>query len=299
MNGCRYNEIVVVLWCALTVWWGMACTGEVDSGEPIDFEVGENHGEELNGGGDGDDENAPSGANDSDVNGEGIDDVDWRVRPDPVLFAHPFGDGSVGETRVNIENFRDETLVVEVEISDDGGDGAFYPGKDWPAGPQTIETDGRLSFFVAHHQKFEDVIDEGVMTITTNDPNRQVHDVRLSNDEPDGELVLSTEEVEFPSTNVEETHVIVVEMENKGSEMLRIREFSLTEGDQAFDVEYINPATSTGNSSRVYPDDPPVEIIIEFEPPEAGLFDGTVRIETTDPEEPVREIALSGQGALL
>ena len=152
---------------------------------------------------------------------------------------------------------------------------------------------------------------EATLHIRSNDPQQSEVDLPLAANVDAPCLTVSPSSVEFRTSLVDRVDSRTLLLESCGKVPVTIRRMSIREGsDPAFDLnperipEELN--TNTGLTLPAYTDQdrlegrppPSREIEVTFAPREQRIHNGTLLIETTDPQFPEVEVGLLGRGVI-
>ncbi len=125
----------------------------------------------------------------------------------------------------------------------------------------------------------------GQIKIMSNDPENSVSDINVTGTGVAGEINVSASQIEFDTTFIDETSMEILTISNQGQGTLSITD--ITSSNTAFTVNMTNFDLLPGMN---------MDVEVTFAPTEVMMYEGTLTIESNDPENPVYEVELSGYG---
>lgn len=226
------------------------------------------------------------------------------------------GEGMVREVRVR--NIGERPLDIE-EIRLDGSidfrplieeDGMLRDPRELEGTLRTLDADEFMTVQVRYLTEFEGP-DEGTLYIRSNDPEEPEVLIPLSANVDTPCLSVSPGAVEFRTSLVDREDSRALLVQSCGKVPVTIRSVRLRDdSDPAFDLnrESMPPELSTPDGlilpgytqeDRNEGRPPPMrELEITFSPREQRIHNGTLVIETDDPQFPEREVSILGRGVI-
>ena len=216
----------------------------------------------------------------------------------------------MGERALDIEEIRlDGSLDFTPLVERDGN--LRDPRQLSDEGPiQTLDADEFMTIRVRYLTEFEGP-DEGTLYIRSNDPQTPEVLISVSANVDTPCLTVSPGAVEFRTSLVDREDSRTLLLQSCGKVPVNIRNLRIREdADPAFDLNrntlptelntpegLILPAYTEEDRSAGRP--PPMrEVEVTFTPREQRIHNGTLVIETNDPQFPEREVSLLGRGVV-
>lgn len=198
-----------------------------------------------------------------------------------------FGNVTVGQTgsaNFNISNNGDASLNVATITSDE----AQYTLSQ--AGPLTLQPGASQAVTVTFSPTVQGAV-PGTITINSNDPDEATVTVALTGNGvhlfPDINVTPTT--VNFGDVNVGQTGTSSVIVQNLGQAALNVT--SITSNNTRFSASPTGPFTIPVGGSQT--------INLSFSPNQQGTVNGTLTVNSNDPDEAQVTVALAGNGVIL
>jgi len=125
----------------------------------------------------------------------------------------------------------------------------------------------------------------GQIKIMSNDPENSVAEINVTGTGVAGEISVSASQIEFDTTFIDETSMEILTISNQGQGTLSVSD--ITSSNTTFTVNITNFDLQPGMD---------MDVEVTFAPTEVMMYEGTLTIESNDPENGTYEVALSGYG---
>ena len=216
---------------------------------------------------------------------------------------------NVGERSLEIQQIRLDGSADFTPLIEDNG--TLRDPRQFEEGPiRTLQVDEFMTVQVRYLTEFEGP-DEGVLYIRSNDPQTPEVLISLSANVDTPCLSVSPGAVEFRTSLVDREDSRTLLVQSCGKVPVTIRSLRIREdSDPAFDLNrnrlpqelesaegLILPAYTQTDRDEGRPP-PSRELEITFSPREQRIHNGTLVIETNDPQFPEREVSLLGRGVV-
>lgn len=131
---------------------------------------------------------------------------------------------------------------------------------------------------------------EGIIQIESNDPETDIYEIAVAGTGVEALPAISVNPVEllFDTTLVSQSSVKTLQISNTGVALLSIT--NISSNNEVFSTS-INSITVEAGSTQ--------EVEVTFTPTQEMMFNGTLQIESNDPEMSLLDIPLSGYGKLI
>ena len=208
------------------------------------------------------------------------------IKPNDLTFADTFI-GNTTDSTITVYNRGDEVLAVSLELI-----GADKDQFEILANALFTVASGDSHRVIVRFQPTGAGLKSSILKINSTDPDEPEKEIPLSGTGvkiPAPNIVIEPESLKFEDTVIGNSKHITITVSNMGDTFLEVNEIEIEgAGKEHFEAETNLPLLVGSGEAK--------QVLVHFKPSMAGGFVATLKMTSNDPDEPVKEISISGIG---